>query len=80
MHQNARLPGRRESSGAATEAAREPRGILIAPLMLASDYGLFNFIQKVAEICRGKVNFTTAHTLGRYLRMDYMQKRVKQIH
>jgi len=43
--------------------------------MLASDYGLVNFVQKVTEICRGKAYFTTPYTLGQYLLMDYMQKR-----
>ncbi len=63
------------------EAARCRRnGILINSFMLASDYGLIHFIQKVTEICRGKAYFTTPYTLGRYLLMDYMQKKVKHIH
>jgi Ca-activated chloride channel homolog len=55
-------------------------GILINTFMLASDYGLVNFIQKVTQICRGKAYFTTPYTLGQYLLMDYMQKKVKHIH
>ena len=55
-------------------------GILINTFMLASDYGLVNFVQKVTEICRGKAYFTTPYTLGQYLLMDYMQKKVKHIH
>lgn len=55
-------------------------GILINTFMLASDYGLVNFVQKVTEICRGKAYFTTPYTLGQYLLMDYMKKRVKHIH
>src|SRR6201996_5844690 len=35
------------------------QGILINTFMLASDYGLVNFVQKVTEICRGKASFTT---------------------
>ncbi|MBZ5562335.1 MAG: VWA domain-containing protein [Acidobacteriia bacterium] len=63
------------------EVARCRRnGILINTFMLASDYGLVNFIQKVTEICRGKAYFTTPYTLGQYLLMDYMQKKVKRIH
>jgi Ca-activated chloride channel homolog len=63
------------------EAARCRRnGILINSFMLASDYGLIHFIQKVTEICRGKAYFTTPYTLGQYLLMDYMQKKVKHIH
>ena len=48
--------------------------------MLASDYGLVNFVQKVTEICRGKAYFTTPMTLGRYLLMDYMKKKMRTIH
>jgi Ca-activated chloride channel homolog len=63
------------------EVARCRRnGILINTFMLASDYGLINFVQKVTEICRGKAYFTTPYTLGQYLLMDYMKKKVKQIH
>lgn len=63
------------------EVARCRRnGILINTFMLASDYGLIHFVQKVTEICRGKAYFTTPYTLGQYLLMDYMQKKVKHIH
>ena len=63
------------------EVARCRRnGILINTFMLAQDYGLVNFIQKVTEICRGKAYFTTPYTLGQYLLMDYMKKKVKHIH
>ncbi|MBM3775846.1 MAG: hypothetical protein FJW37_11890, partial [Acidobacteria bacterium] len=48
------------------------QGILINTFMLASDYGLVQFVQKVTEICRGKAYFTTPYTLGQYLLMDYM--------
>ena len=57
------------------EVARCRRnGILINTFMLAQDYGLINFVQKVTEICRGKAYFTTPYTLGQYLLMDYMKK------
>jgi Ca-activated chloride channel family protein len=63
------------------EVARCRRnGILINTFMLASDYSLINFVQKVTEICRGKAYFTTPFTLGQYLLMDYLQKKVKHIH
>ena len=55
-------------------------GILINTFMLASDYGLVNFVQKITEICRGKAYFTTPYTLGQYLLMDYMKKKTKHIH
>jgi Ca-activated chloride channel family protein len=63
------------------EVARCRRnGILINTFMLAQDYGLISFVQKVTEICRGKAYFTTPYTLGQYLLMDYMKKKVKHIH
>jgi len=63
------------------EVARCRRnGVLINTFMLASDYGLINFVQKVTEICRGKAYFTTPYSLGQYLLMDYMQKKVKHVH
>jgi Ca-activated chloride channel family protein len=55
-------------------------GILINTFMLASDYGLVQFVQKVTEICRGKAYFTTPYTLGQYLLMDYMSRKTKTIH
>jgi Ca-activated chloride channel family protein len=63
------------------EVARCRRnGIMINTFMLAQDYGLISFVQKVTEICRGKAYFTTPYTLGQYLLMDYMKKKVKQVH
>jgi Ca-activated chloride channel family protein len=56
------------------------QGILINTFMLASDYGLVNFVQKVTEMCRGKAYFTTPYTLGQYLLMDYMNRKTKTIH
>ena len=55
-------------------------GILINTFMLASDYTLVHFVQKVAEICRGKAYFTTPYNLGQYLLMDYMNRKTRTIH
>ena len=55
-------------------------GILINTFMLASDYSLVHFVQKVTELCRGKAYFTTPYNLGQYLLMDYLQKKTKHIH
>jgi Ca-activated chloride channel homolog len=55
-------------------------GIMINTFMLASDYSLVHFVQKVAEMCRGKAYFTTPYTLGQYLLMDYMSKKTRHIH
>jgi Ca-activated chloride channel family protein len=54
-------------------------GVLINTFMLASDYGLVQFVQKVTEMCRGKAYFTTPYTLGQYLLMDYMSRKTKTI-
>jgi len=56
------------------------QGIIINTFMLASDYGLVNFVQKVTELCRGKAYFTTPHTLGQYLLMDYMNRKMRTVH
>jgi Ca-activated chloride channel family protein len=63
------------------EVARCKRaGILINTFMLASDFGLVQFVQQVTRMCRGKAYFTTPDTLGEYLLMDYMARRMKTIH
>jgi Ca-activated chloride channel family protein len=55
-------------------------GILINTFMLASDYSLVHFVQKVTELCRGKAYFTTPRNLGQYLLMDYLGKKTRHIH
>ncbi|MCU1285681.1 MAG: von Willebrand factor, type [Acidobacteriales bacterium] len=55
-------------------------GILINTFMLASDFGLVQFVQKVSEMCRGKAYFTTPERLGEYVLMDYMSRKMKTIH
>jgi len=61
-------------------AACRKAGILINTFMLARDYDLVSFVRKVAEICHGKAYFTTPRTLGRYVLMDYMEKKTRTIH
>jgi Ca-activated chloride channel family protein len=55
-------------------------GIMINTFMLASDYSLVHFVQKITEMCRGKAYFTTPYNLGEYLLMDYMSRKTRQIH
>ncbi|HEX4169697.1 MAG TPA: hypothetical protein VHZ55_29895 [Bryobacteraceae bacterium] len=63
------------------EVARcKKRGILINTFMLASDFGLVQFVQKITQMCRGKAYFTTPYTLGNYLLMDYMNRKTRTIH
>jgi Ca-activated chloride channel family protein len=63
------------------EVARCKRAnIMINTFMLASDFSLVQFVQKVSAMCRGKAYFTTPETLGNYLLMDFMSRRMKTIH
>ncbi len=63
------------------EVARCKRqNIMINTFMLASDFGLMQFVQKVTAMCRGKAYFTTPDRLGEYLLLDYMQRRTRTIH
>ena len=54
--------------------------VVINTFMLASDFGLMQFVQKVTHMCRGKAYFTTPDTLGEYLLMDYMQGKTRSVH
>jgi Ca-activated chloride channel family protein len=63
------------------EVARCRRsGILINTFMLATDYSLVHFVHQVCAIARGKAYFTTPHTLGQYLLLDYLNRKPKHIH
>jgi Ca-activated chloride channel family protein len=63
------------------EVARCKRSnVMINTFMLASDPGLVQFVHRVSEMCRGKAYFTTPDTLGEYLLMDYMQRKMRTIH
>ncbi len=63
------------------EVARCKRsGIMINTFMLANDFALMQFVQKVSAMCRGKAYFTTPQTLGNYLLMDFMSRRMKTVH
>ncbi len=63
------------------EVARCKRSnIMINTFMLASDFTLVQFVQTVSAMCRGKAYFTTPQTLGNYLLMDFMSRRMKTIH
>ena len=61
-------------------AACRRSGIMINTFMLADDYYLVDFVKKVTEICQGKAYFTTTMTLGQYILMDYVRRRIRKIH
>jgi len=54
--------------------------IMINTFMLAEDFALMQFVQKVSAMCRGKAYFTSPERLGNYLLMDFMSRRSKAIH
>lgn len=56
------------------------QGILVNTFMLARDYELVAFVKKVTEICKGKAYFTTPYTLGRFVLMDYLNKKTRTVH
>jgi Ca-activated chloride channel family protein len=56
------------------------QGILVNTFMLARDRDLVAFVKKVTEMCRGKAYFTTPFSLGQYVLMDYLNKKVRKVH
>jgi Ca-activated chloride channel family protein len=56
------------------------QGILVNTFMLARDRELVAFVKKVTEMCRGKAYFTTPYSLGQYVLMDYLNKKVRKVH
>src|SRR5512144_2116152 len=56
------------------------QGVLINTFMLARDRDLVAFVKKVTEMCRGKAYFTTPYSLGQYVLMDFLNKKVKKVH
>ncbi len=56
------------------------QGILVNTFMLARDRELVAFVKKVSEMCRGKAYFTTPYSLGQYVLMDFLNKKVKKVH
>jgi len=61
-------------------AACRKAGIMINTFMLARDHDLVAFVRKVAQICHGKAYFTTPHTLGQYVLLDYMNRKTRTVH
>jgi Ca-activated chloride channel family protein len=56
------------------------QGVLVNTFMLARDWELVAFVRKVTEICRGKAYFTTPYTLGQFVLMDYLNRKVEKVH
>jgi Ca-activated chloride channel family protein len=56
------------------------QGILVNTFMLARDRDLVAFVRKITEMCRGKAYFTSPWSLGQYVLMDYLNKKVRKVH
>jgi Ca-activated chloride channel family protein len=44
--------------------------------MLVRDRALVDFVKRVAALSRGKAYFTNTMTLGQFILMDFLRKRV----
>ena len=55
-------------------------GIVINTFMLARTPALVAFVREVTEISRGKAYFTTTMSLGQYILMDYVSRKVRRVH
>ena len=53
---------------------------MINTFMLVSEYYLVDFVKKATEISKGKAYLTSTSTLGQYLLMDYLKKKLKTVH
>ena len=56
------------------------QGIPIHTFMLARDRDLVAFVRRMCQISRGKAYFTTPATLGRFVLMDFLNKRTQYVH
>jgi len=56
------------------------QGIMVNTFMLARDRDLVMFVRRVTEMSRGKAYFTTPHSLGRYVLMDFLNKKTEHVH
>ncbi len=54
--------------------------IVINTFMLAQDFALMQFVQRVSAMCKGKAYFTSPDKLGSYVLQDFMNRRMKTIH
>jgi Ca-activated chloride channel family protein len=55
------------------------QGVQINTFMLARDPELIAFVQRVSSMTRGKAYFTTPHTIGQYVLMDFQSRRTKMV-
>lgn len=55
------------------------QGIQVNTFMLARDPELMAFVQRVSSMTKGKAYFTTPHTIGRYVLMDFQSRRTKMV-
>jgi Ca-activated chloride channel family protein len=53
--------------------------VMINTFMLARERSLVQFVKKVCEISRGKAYFTNTMTLGQYILMDFMHRKMRRV-
>jgi uncharacterized protein with von Willebrand factor type A (vWA) domain len=56
------------------------KGITITVFMLNDDHYLAEFVNKISQINKGRAFFTTPEHLGKYILIDYLSKKRKQIY
>jgi uncharacterized protein with von Willebrand factor type A (vWA) domain len=54
------------------------RGITISTFMVASDWHLVNFVERLTEVNRGRAYYTGLDDLGRFLFVDYVRNRKRR--
>jgi uncharacterized protein with von Willebrand factor type A (vWA) domain len=54
------------------------RGIVISTFMVAQDFHLVNFVERLTEINRGRAYYTGLDDLGRFLFVDYVRNRKRR--
>jgi uncharacterized protein with von Willebrand factor type A (vWA) domain len=54
------------------------RGIVISTFMVARDYHLVNFVERVTELNQGRAYYTGLDQLGRFLFVDYVRNRKRR--
>ncbi|AEB12664.1 vWA domain-containing protein [Marinithermus hydrothermalis] len=60
-------------------SAARREGIPIHTFMLAREPELVAFVRKITRITRGKAYFTTPRNIGRYVLMDFLNKKVRRV-
>ncbi|MBN1517963.1 hypothetical protein JXA32_15465 [Candidatus Sumerlaeota bacterium] len=55
------------------------KGILITTFMITSDSYLKRFVERMSEACKGRAYYADLNNLGKFVLMDYVKNRRKQV-